>query len=81
MRFGADRASVNQLYGDFNGPNGIEVFDPTAGKDITLSQAYANTQLQPGQPGYITMDEFCGDLDEVSIDSDTCGRTCKLYPG
>lgn len=64
MRFQADQASINQLFNDFNGPNGVMV---TLGNGTTgtysLSTLYncaLTGQPIPGSGGQtITMDGFC----------------------
>ncbi len=78
MRFQADQASINQLYNDFNGPNGIKVtiWDGTGvnkNYQVPLSTVYAcaiSGQPIPGTNGAkITMEGFCHVMNtQVSMD-------------
>lgn len=77
MRFQADQASINQLFNDFNGQNGIMV---TLGNGTTgtyslgtLYNCALTGQPVPGSGGVtINMKQFCGILNtQVSMNSAT----------
>ncbi len=68
MRFQADQSSVNQLYNDFNGPNGITVTDPNlnGGEPVPIGTAYA-----AAMNGSISMSQFCSDMNQISMNKAT----------
>jgi hypothetical protein len=66
MRFEADQASINQLYNDFNGPDGVKVtvLDSAGGAhQVSLGAVYAAAQSGQPIPGtngaLVNMHQFC----------------------
>jgi hypothetical protein len=78
MRFQADQASVNQLYNDFNGPNGVTVTVPGVTAPVSLGTLYSCAQSGQPIPGtniQVTMDgsngsvNFCSMMNQASMNT------------